>query len=500
MTLGTNDKERLRSAHRTATIEFLATTQSKSVAVAANAQTNAHPTPTHLLPPHQSNKKRLGNQTVYIVAAMTILTMQLSFGQEWKLPNTQLPNYNPKGPTIPDPRYQGTMSNEERNRINMQIIEQDMRNYELQKKREKETLNEINRAFGTSINYKFPSHLNNYGAGYYKMAFDTLNNMLTGQRPLSIKKAVYISEWAFFEDGLPYKEFDGAIKYSANLVSLKMKQDKLPNTSLAKNYAIFKFFSDTIKVKMVGAEKRIVTHYPLRYDFEDFYGEKDWTKGMVSKLLKYQTGQCHSMPLLYLIMAEELGSTSYLANAPEHTYIKIPLPNGKYQNLELTNGHMTTDSYVLSSGYIKSEALANKVYVKPLSKKETVAQVVLDLAKGYRNKYGHDEFYLNMVRTALNHQPNNVTGIYMMASYHYWLFQYILEQDPYILKKPKSENPEVWQIIDTVTFYNNKLISLGYEEMPKEVYADWLKSIDKEKEKSKQMITAIQESIWQPRK
>ena len=50
MTLGTNDKERLGSAHRTATIEFLPALQSKSVAVAADTHANAHTTVTHLLP------------------------------------------------------------------------------------------------------------------------------------------------------------------------------------------------------------------------------------------------------------------------------------------------------------------------------------------------------------------------------------------------------------------------------------------------------------------
>jgi len=379
------------------------------------------------------------------------------------------------------------------------MIEQDMRNYELGKQRRQNQQKEFDKAFGPTIFYQFSSNLDKPGASYYKTAFDSLSSMLNGNRPLSVKKAVFIPEWAYFESALNYREFDGAIKNAAKLILLKMKQDKLPNTDLAKNFAIFKFFSDTIKVKMPGPEKRFVTHYPIRYDFEDFYGEKDWTKGMVSKLLSYQTGQCHSMPLLYLILAEEIGSTAYLANAPEHTYIKIPLSNGKFQNFELTNGHMTTDSYVLKSGYIKAEALANKVYMKPLTKKETVAQSMIDLAKGYRNKYGFDDFYLNAVNTALVHQPNNVNGIYMLANYYYWLYQHVKKQDPSIAYTPKEKlTIEVQQIIDNFNFYNDKLVSLGYEEMPKEVYAEWLKGV--EKEKSNQMINAIQENLWYKKK
>jgi hypothetical protein len=412
--------------------------------------------------------------------------------------NTSLPSLNP---SIPNPLFnilnlgQGNIE-----AMNRQTIEQDMRNFELQRQQKEQALRDAETEFGKTILYKFPSNLNKQGADFYKTAYDTLLNMLSGRSRLNYKKAVFASEWAFYEGTLNFKEFDAAIKYSSDLIKAKMKEDKLPNTELAKNWETFRFFADTLKVKLPTIERKNVTHYPIRYDFEDFYGERDWSKGMVSKLLKYQTGQCHSMPLLYLILAEELGSTAYLANAPEHTYIKIPLPNGAFQNIELTNGHLTNDAYVLSSGYIKAEAIASKIYMKPLSKRQAIAQCLLDLAKGYRNKYGHDEFYLKMVNTALVYQPNNVTGLYMVAGYHYWLLRYVLDQDPLILKRPKEQHPEVWQIVNTVTTYNNKLISLGYEEMPRDAYASWLKSIEKEKEKSTRMGMAIQESLWQKRK
>jgi hypothetical protein len=357
---------------------------------------------------------------------------------------------------------------------------------------------ELENKNGSTIRFKFDSHLNEEGANFYKIAFDTLNNMLTGKSQLSYKKAVFASEWAFFEGRLNFKEFDATIKYSADLIRAKLKEEKLPNTSLAKNWMTFRFFSDTLKVKLVSPEKRTVTHYPIRYDFEDFYGEKDWTKGMVFKLMKQQTGQCHSMPLFYLILTEELGSTAYLANAPEHTYIKIPYINSTYQSIELTNGHLTNDAYVVSSGFIKSEAVASKIYMKPLTKKQTVAQCLLDLAKGYGNKYGHDEFYLTMLNTALTYQPSNATGTYMQASYYYWLYQHVLKQDPYIAQRPREQYPQLQEIIENFKQYDEKLKKMGYQEMPKEAYAEWLQSV--EKEKSKQMKQAIHESIWQTKK
>lgn len=385
-------------------------------------------------------------------------------------------------------------------RTNEQTAQQDIRAYELRKQQQAETAKEIDKVFKKRIAYAFPSRLANPGANYYQVAFDTLNDMLEGRKPLSLKKAVFYTEWAYFESTLPYSEFDNALKYSSQLIKASMKQDKLPNTALARNYAIFRFFTDTLRVKFADRERRIVTHLPIQYDFDDFYGEKDWTKGMVTKLLKTQTGQCHSMPLLYLLLAEELGTPAYLANAPEHTYIKIPVANGTYQNLELTNGRMTSDSYVLSSGYIKSEALSNKAYMKPLTKKETVAQSMIDLAKGYGNKFGFDEFYLNAVNTALLHQPNNLNALYMKANYHYWLIQHVLKQEPAITKNTLPRYPELQKIIKEFKDHQERLTNMGYEEMPKEVYASWLKSIEKEKSKSNQMIQTIKESVWSTKK
>ena len=125
---------------------------------------------------------------------------------------------------------------------------------------------------------------------------------------------------------------------------------------------------------------------------------------------------------------------------------------------------------------------------------------MLDLAKGYGNKYGYDGFYLDMVNTALNYQPTNATGTYLKAKYYYWLYRHVEEQDPYIAQRPRQDYPQLQEIIDNFNSTQEKLMAMGYQEMPKEAYADWLKSIENEKAKSQQMKQAIQESLWQTKK
>jgi len=61
---------------------------------------------------------------------------------------------------------------------------------------------------------------------------------------------------------------------------------------------------------------------PYVYDFDDFMGDKDWTKQFVTKLMRTHTGNCHSLPYLYKILCEEIGAKASLVLGPNHVYIK----------------------------------------------------------------------------------------------------------------------------------------------------------------------------------
>jgi hypothetical protein len=64
-------------------------------------------------------------------------------------------------------------------------------------------------------------------------------------------------------------------------------------------------------------------HQPYAYDFEDFSGQKDFSKMFVTKLLRTKKGNCLSFPLLYEILCDELGAKSYLALAPNRANLEI---------------------------------------------------------------------------------------------------------------------------------------------------------------------------------
>lgn len=114
-------------------------------------------------------------------------------------------------------------------------------------------------------------------------------------------------ENAYFGGRQNFSQLKSGIQKTARQLLEKMKdrkQDTGSNTD--KNLMMFEFLS---KGMTLGG----VRHKAIRYDFEDYMGAKDWSKMFVSKLLKTGSGQCHSMPLLYLMLAEEMNTEAYLA-------------------------------------------------------------------------------------------------------------------------------------------------------------------------------------------
>ncbi|KAA5533664.1 hypothetical protein F0919_14095 [Taibaiella lutea] len=199
------------------------------------------------------------------------------------------------------------------------VYDADLRRQAQYQREYENALVDVREAFSKPvIHYSLPSHLSDTGAGCYQQAYDELNAMLTGQSPLSLKKAVFLVENAYFQNKMNYKIYDRSVQNLVTFCRLKMKEENIdPKDDVEVNNLLFRFMSDTLSVTE-PATKRKATHYPVHYDFEDFYGKEDWTKMFVTKLMNTNFGQCHSMPLLYAILAEELGTETYLSASPSH--------------------------------------------------------------------------------------------------------------------------------------------------------------------------------------
>lgn len=319
---------------------------------------------------------------------------------------------------------------------------------------------------------------------FYQATFRLLGEMLEGRQPLDLKRAVFFTEKAS-DPLLDWKKFEADISYWKAIVLQLVKQENLdPNNSLSINFCIQKLYSDTINITDPTTNKK-KTFQPLTYDFEDIYGDENIHQNMVTKLLRTHKGQCHSMPLLYLILAKELGAEAYIAYSPNHSFIMFPDSYGKLSCYETTSGYNASRDMYLESSFIKSEALKNKIFLNPTTLKETIASCLNTLSFYYQQQFGNDDFVLQCTQLARKHFPNSVLSQVLAENIG---TAYLLAEAkrcgwPDVNQKHKY--PRLSELHGIMVDLQTQTDLMGYEEMPKEAYERWLRSVEAEKQKRK---------------
>lgn len=259
------------------------------------------------------------------------------------------------------------------------------------------------------------------GTPQYEHSYKQLKSILHTNPNKSFKKSIFIVENAFFDNTFIESRFDKEIKelvtlckgfHQANPLTNYTQKDK---ATVALWGAVFKVMTDTVTILLSDNKKAY--HLPFTYDFEDYFGEQDWTKMFVTKLLATQKGNCHSLPYLYKILCEELGVSANLALAPNHIYIKHRAEKTGWYNTELTSAAFPIDAWLMASGYIHLSAIQNSVYMKALTDQESIALCLVDLAEGYKRKTnGQDpDFILKCCNTALQYFPNCVNALILKS-------------------------------------------------------------------------------------
>lgn len=312
---------------------------------------------------------------------------------------------------------------------------------------------------------------------YYNDAYNEIEKMLNGYRTLDFKRAVFVTENAYFKEKLDYKKFEQAIIIRAKICEDWIRANPLKDYKFSdsikfhKNFAIYKLLKDTIYFT-----ETVPLHYAYNYDFEDFFGKNDWTKMFVSKLLETGSGNCHSLPYLYKIIANELNTEAYLSLAPNHIYIKNRSKKLGWYNTELTSGEFPTDAWIKASGYISIESIKSGIYMDTLGQIQSIALCAYDLAKGYliQTQNSFDGFALKCCDLVLQHYPNNINAIILKAE----ILRKIYEIE---IKNGNKENAS--KVFNEMQGLYSLGLNLGYREMPKEMYLAWLKSVKEQKEK-----------------
>lgn len=326
---------------------------------------------------------------------------------------------------------------------------------------------------------------------HYRQAFDELMKMKEDKSTFSLKKSVFIVENAYADNTLDYERYNRQIAIKVKALNMLMKKEGITrDNNLGKNYVIQKLFSERIVEYKDTVVWRV--HKPYQYEFEDFLGKEDWSNMFVIKLLNTGKGQCHSMPLLYLILAEEINAKAWLSLAPEHSFVVFN--HGRtFLNFETTNGYPVTEAWMMESGYINSMAIKNKIYLDTLGQDALISTLLADLAMGYIDKFGYDDFVVTMTDELLQMNPKSIQGQILKADILAIETKRRLQKagDPPI--EEINKYPEANQAYSALLEQYDFIDMLGYKYMPKEVYASWLASLDDEKhqQEKKKLKTAI---------
>ncbi|MCB0481360.1 MAG: hypothetical protein KDC83_07990, partial [Flavobacteriales bacterium] len=195
-------------------------------------------------------------------------------------------------------------------------------------------------------------------------------------------------------------------------------------------------------------------------------------------------GNCHSLPYLYKILADEIDAKAHISVAPNHFYIKHQNKGNGWYNTELTSSIFPIDAWLMASGYIHLDAIVNKLYMEALNDEQMIALNMIDLAKGYEKKLGaltQKEFILKCCDAALKVYPHYVNALLLKAetekkTFDALMTKYNAQYPTDILKIPEAE-----EIFSEMTAVYSKVHDLGYRKMPEEMYLKWLVSLKEER-------------------
>lgn len=155
-------------------------------------------------------------------------------------------------------------------------------------------------------------------------------------------------------------------------------------------------------------------HRPFEYDLADPLGTKISNK-LLPTYLTTRKGNCVTMPLLVVLLGQRLGIDVTAASAPKHILVKWKNEAGTWINLEATSGaNPARDVWIRQQMPMTDEALANGVYLQPLTKPETVALIATTLAEHLFAQGEYDKA-IAIADLVLEHYPKSVGTMVLKA-------------------------------------------------------------------------------------
>lgn len=295
--------------------------------------------------------------------------------------------------------------------------------------------------------------------------------MLERSQAVNYKHAIFLTENAFHEGQLDEKWYINKIDSIERICRTMIAEKHLEKQTTSGNWAIFSY------LKQPSSYNNFESY---TYDPDNF-NHRVPESNFVYSLLKMKKGTCHSLPYLYLILAQELSeqgfsAEAYLALAPMHQYIKQQDQFGEWWNLELTTGTFSRSSFIKETFEISDEQVANGLYMRTLDWRKILVCFMEDLTAYYEHRTGvfYDDFSLRVAD--LGNKYSNPSFLLMSK---FDILHYRLDKD--MKKVGLNDYGKIESYPDLVSQYHDlqelrkKIDKTGYKKVSEEWYKGMVK-------------------------
>ena len=148
---------------------------------------------------------------------------------------------------------------------------------------------------------------------------------------------------------------------------------------------------------------------PFVYDHDDPYGQ-DLRNKLLATYFDTRRGNCVSMPILQLIVAERLGLNVSLSTAPLHVFMRYTNPtNGRSIAIESTSGgHPARESEYFEQMGVTQAQVDSGIYLGVLTKRESIAVIASTVTEWLTSEGRYDEA-IAVADVLLEYYPTDFT-------------------------------------------------------------------------------------------
>lgn len=201
---------------------------------------------------------------------------------------------------------------------------------------------------------------------------------------------------------------------------------------------------------------------PFRYNFDHPQG-LNIEDMQLANYVKTRRGQCISMPLLYIAVAQRIGMHVTLGLMPNHTFVMWKNDEGKWINIEATNfGNPTSLATYQRQAKMSARSLESGAYMRPLTKRETVA-TMLEILYSKEIRQNHFEHAIEIADLAIHYLPTFISPYLFKANaYHHMIVRDYTSKYSSAQELSLSQKLRFKKLADLASASEDKAFSLGF--------------------------------------